>query len=229
MTTSADAAASTRKARAEQTRQRLLVAAIDQFARLSFDDVSVSDIAEQAGVAHGVLFHHFGSKKGIFLEAMRETARRLDASHTIGSDLSAGQRARAWLDAHFHFLAENRDLSLRLILGGRGSDPEAWAVFDELRWRTQRDWCELLGIESSNHAAKMMIRAAGTAVDDASARWLEDGEPYAIAAMIEASIELLAAGIRGAARLDPSVDINTAEALLGDRVHRGRRPRERGH
>jgi len=217
MTTSADGVAPTRKARAELTRKRLLAAAIEQFARLSFDDVAASDIAEQAGVAHGVLFHHFGSKRGIFLEAMRETARRLDAGHAKARDLPAGERARAWLDAHFRFLAEHRDLSLRLVLGGRGSDPEAWAVFDELRWRTQRDWCETLGVDSSNPAIKLMIRAAGTAVDDASARWLEDGEPYDIPAMIEASIELLAAGIRGAAQLDPSLDVATAVALLARR------------
>jgi AcrR family transcriptional regulator len=214
MTASAEGVASTRKARAEQTRKRLLAAAIDQFARLPFEDVAVSDIAEQAGAAHGVLFHHFGSKRGIFLAAIRETARRLDAGHVRGRNVPEGQRARAWLDAHFRFLAEHRDLSLRLVLGGRGSDPQAWEVFDDLRWRTQRDWCEMLRLDSGNPAVKMMMRAAGTAIDDASARWLEDGEPFAIGAMIDASLELMAAGVRGAARIDPTVEIATAETLL---------------
>jgi AcrR family transcriptional regulator len=214
MTTSPQGAVSTRKVRAEQTRKRLLAAAIDQFARLSFDEVAASDIAEHAGAAHGALFHHFGSKRGIFLEAMRETARRIDAGHAQGRNVPEPQRARAWLDAHFRFLAENRDLSLRLVLGGRGSDPEAWEVFDELRWRTQRDWCEMLRLDSGNSAVKMMMRASGTAIDDASARWLEDGEPFVISAMIDASLELMAAGVRGAARLDPTIDIATAEALL---------------
>jgi AcrR family transcriptional regulator len=214
MITSAGSGVSTRKTRAEQTRKRLLAAAIDQFARMPFDEVAVSDIAEQAGAAHGVLFHHFGSKRGIFLEAMRETARRLDLGHAEGRHIPENQRARAWLDAHFRFLAQHRDLSLRLVLGGRGSDPEAWEVFDELRWRTQQDWCDMLHLDPANRAVKMMVRAAGTAIDDASARWLQDGEPFEIPAMIEASIELLAAGIRGAAQLDPTLDITIAQARL---------------
>jgi AcrR family transcriptional regulator len=217
MAASTEGLAPTRKARAEQTRQRLLAAAIDQFARLPFEEVAVSDIAEQAGAAHGVVFHHFGSKRGIFVEAMRETARQLDAGHDRGREVPESGRARAWLDAHFRFLVEHRDLSLRLVIGGRGSHPEARAVFDELRWRTQRDWCELLDLDANNRAVKMMIQSASTAIDDLSARWLEDGEPFDIAAMIEASLELVMAGVRGAAQLDPAVDITTAERLLSRR------------
>jgi hypothetical protein len=134
--------------------------------------------------------------------------------HAERRKVPEAQRARAWLDAHFRFLAEHRDLSLRLVLVGRGSDPEAWEVFDELRWRTQLDWCEMLRLDPDSLAVKMMIRVAGTAIDDASARWLEDGEPYSIAAMIEASIELMAAGVRAAAQLDSTIDITTAERLL---------------
>lgn len=47
------------------TRQRMLEAAVELFADRPFDDVQVGKIAERAGVAHGLMFHHFGTKRGL--------------------------------------------------------------------------------------------------------------------------------------------------------------------
>src|SRR5260370_40246000 len=58
-------------------RQRMLEAAVELFADRPFDDVRVGEIAERAGVAHGLMFHHFGPKRGVYLEAVHEISRRL--------------------------------------------------------------------------------------------------------------------------------------------------------
>ncbi|WP_218022230.1 TetR family transcriptional regulator [Nocardia amamiensis] len=54
-----------RAAQASETRQRLLDAAVRLFAERGYDEVAVADIAEAAGVAHGLLYHHFGNKREI--------------------------------------------------------------------------------------------------------------------------------------------------------------------
>src|ERR1700709_2195970 len=71
-----------RQAQAELTRRKLLEAAVEHFSTRHFDDVATSDITETAGVAQGLLFHYFGSKRGTYLEALRDAANRLNAANT---------------------------------------------------------------------------------------------------------------------------------------------------
>lgn len=51
---------------AEETRQTILQVAIRQFSEHGFEVTSLRDIAAQAGVTHGIIRHHFGSKSGIW-------------------------------------------------------------------------------------------------------------------------------------------------------------------
>lgn len=50
----------------EQKRLQLLAAAEELFGQQGFDATSTAQIASHAGVSEGILFHHFGSKKGLF-------------------------------------------------------------------------------------------------------------------------------------------------------------------
>src|SRR5271168_3686908 len=68
-----------RQAQAKLTRRKLLEAAVEHFSARHFDDVAASDITETAGVAQGLLFHYFENKRGIYLEALRDAADRLNA------------------------------------------------------------------------------------------------------------------------------------------------------
>ena len=58
-----------RAAAGEDKRRQLLDAAVRVFARKGFHASRVGDIAEEAGVAHGLLYHYFKSKDDV-LEAV---------------------------------------------------------------------------------------------------------------------------------------------------------------
>jgi AcrR family transcriptional regulator len=60
-------------------RQELLDAAVRVFARKGFRAARVGDIAEEAGVAHGLLYHYFRSKDEVLETIFRETWQRLVA------------------------------------------------------------------------------------------------------------------------------------------------------
>jgi len=60
-------------------RQELLDAAVRVFARKGFRAARVGDIAEEAGVAHGLLYHYFRSKDEVLETIFRDTWRRLVA------------------------------------------------------------------------------------------------------------------------------------------------------
>ncbi|MEU6428716.1 helix-turn-helix domain-containing protein [Microbispora sp. NPDC046973] len=56
---------------AAETRERLLRAAVDVFARRGYDGTRVADIAAAAGVSNGALYAHFGSKAELIVAALR--------------------------------------------------------------------------------------------------------------------------------------------------------------
>ena len=62
---------------AAETRERLLQAAADVFARRGYDGTRVADIAAAAGVSHGALYAHFGSKAELMVAALRTHGRKI--------------------------------------------------------------------------------------------------------------------------------------------------------
>ena len=52
----------------EDTRTKILQAAIKLFARNSYDGTTTRDLAQLAGVAEGTIFRHFANKKAILIE-----------------------------------------------------------------------------------------------------------------------------------------------------------------
>jgi len=56
----------------EDKRRRLLEAAVRVFARAGYHGSRVGDIAEEAGVAHGLLYHYFSSKEEVLRTIFRE-------------------------------------------------------------------------------------------------------------------------------------------------------------
>jgi TetR/AcrR family transcriptional regulator, fatty acid metabolism regulator protein len=56
----------------EEKRRLILDAAVQVFARDGFHTSRVGDIAEEAGVAHGLLYHYFSSKDEVLLTVFSE-------------------------------------------------------------------------------------------------------------------------------------------------------------
>jgi TetR/AcrR family fatty acid metabolism transcriptional regulator len=61
----------------EHKRRLLLDAAVRVFARKGYHAARVGDIAEEAGVAYGLLYHYFSSKEEVLRSVFRETWRAL--------------------------------------------------------------------------------------------------------------------------------------------------------
>jgi TetR/AcrR family fatty acid metabolism transcriptional regulator len=57
----------------EEKRRQILDAAVRVFARKGYHTCRVGDIAEEAGVAHGLIYHYFESKEEVLETVFRET------------------------------------------------------------------------------------------------------------------------------------------------------------
>ncbi len=64
-------------AEAERTRETVAEAALSVFAERGFAGASLRDIAAEAGTAHGLIRHHFGSKEGVWRAAVDQAIRRI--------------------------------------------------------------------------------------------------------------------------------------------------------
>ena len=60
-----------------EKRRLILDAAVSVFARKGYHTSRVGDIAEEAGIAHGLLYHYFGSKEEVLETVFRENWREL--------------------------------------------------------------------------------------------------------------------------------------------------------
>jgi TetR/AcrR family fatty acid metabolism transcriptional regulator len=79
----------------EDKRQLILDAAVRVFARKGYHTCRVGDIAEEAGVAHGLLYHYFNSKEEVLETIFRTTwTLMLDAINGVES---LGEPAREQL------------------------------------------------------------------------------------------------------------------------------------
>ena len=78
-------------------RQQLLDAAVRVFARAGYHTSRVGDIAEEAGVAHGLLYHYFASKQEVLETIFRENWRQLlERFHEVeASPEPSGEQLRA--------------------------------------------------------------------------------------------------------------------------------------
>ncbi len=80
----------------EEKRRLILDAAVRVFARRGFHTCRVGDIAEEAGVAHGLLYHYFSSKDELLETVFRDAwSELLAAMHAVeDSDEAAPEQLR---------------------------------------------------------------------------------------------------------------------------------------
>ena len=69
--------------RSEETRNRILMAAINCFSSHGYDVTSVAEICEAAGVSKGAFYHHFPTKQGLFMTLMENWLSSLDGGFKL--------------------------------------------------------------------------------------------------------------------------------------------------
>ena len=104
---------------AERTREAILVAAEDRFARLGFEGTSMQQIAEAAGVARSTPAYFFGSKKGLYDAVLSRAITRgqeaMARAYVKGDEaFSAEDAVESYVGAFLDFLGHDQNF-LRLI------------------------------------------------------------------------------------------------------------------
>lgn len=105
-----------RTSRSAQTRERIIAAATEVFARSGFHGAKVADIAERAGIAYGLVYHYFHNKDdilaAIFTERWGEYVTYL---HDLG-DADLGFREQMRRLVHFWVELYRREPDLMTVM-----------------------------------------------------------------------------------------------------------------
>jgi AcrR family transcriptional regulator len=120
----------------DQRRAQLLELAKRAFSDRSYDEVSIDDLAQIAGISKGLLYHYFPTKRDLYVAGLRGTADELvDAVTAVPQDLPPIDQVRQSVDAYLAHVTRHSRAFVALMRGGIGSDPEVAAVVDSVRTR----------------------------------------------------------------------------------------------
>jgi len=110
-------------------REEILEAATQVFAERGFARTKISDIAAAAGVSHGLLYHYFDSKAGVFGAMVEAMIERIESKFDAPGD-TAYERMVGSIDATRERMCGQDVEANRLVVHAlmQGSVPEAIRV-----------------------------------------------------------------------------------------------------
>jgi len=117
----------------DERRAQLLALARRAFSDRAYDDVSIDDLAREAKISKGLLYHYFPTKRDLYVAGLSEIADELVSAVTETGGDAPIDRARAGLDAYLDHITRHKTAFVSLMRGGIGSDPEVAAVVDGVR------------------------------------------------------------------------------------------------
>lgn len=140
---------STRRPRlpAEQRRGQILDAATEFFRTRHYASVSLDEVADAAGVTRGLINHHFGTKRALYLEVVR---RFIDIDLIPVPEYRHGmtlrQRLEESVDGWVAVIDGSRDMVSDFLHMQAVGDQEVYALMEQTRERAAHRFCAVIGL-----------------------------------------------------------------------------------
>ena|SRR5579884_1970172 len=156
----------------DERRRRLLDLGAELFARHAYEELSMAQIAREAGISKALLYHYFPSKQAYFRATLGQAAEELRAlTETDPAEPAARQLAGA-LDRYLAWIEEHAT-AYRKLLQSVGAVPEVRELIDDVRRRTADRIVD--GLAGDGATAELRAAVAGWLwfVDGATLQWLD--------------------------------------------------------
>ncbi|HET6951963.1 MAG TPA: TetR/AcrR family transcriptional regulator [Acidimicrobiales bacterium] len=157
-------------------RAQLVALGLEMLSTRPLDKVAIDDIAAEAGISRGLLFHYFPTKRDFHVAVARAAADDLLARTDIGSDLPPVRRLRANVEAFVDHLTGNRDAYIAFIRGSSGGDPQLLEVYEETRLAFTARVLDGLGQpEPYPERLRLAVRGWVAFTEEVTVDWLSAG------------------------------------------------------
>ena len=170
------------------------------FGDRDYDDVSVDEVAEAAGVSHGLIFQYFGSKKGLYIASLEPLIQFFRARIEPDPDLPPEERLREGLRNYADLISEH-PVGYRNLLTRAALFSEVREVLERARsWRVER-LAESMDLDPEDPAVRVGLYAWTSYVETAMLTWLEEDAPERDE-MVEMLVKALGATVDGIAKAE---------------------------
>ena len=153
-------------------RAELLRAGERVFTESSYEDVSIEQIADAAGVSKNLLYHYFGGKRDLYLETIRAATSEMLARTEPDLRLPPIQRLRASIDEHLAYVEEHAQGYVKLLRGA-GGDAEVQDIVAGARRRVVERTLATLPPAADNPRLRLALHGWVAFIDEVSLHWVE--------------------------------------------------------
>lgn len=159
----------------EERRRQLITLGTRMLRERALEDISVGEIAEQAGISRGLLFHYFSSKQEFHLAIVANANAELLARTAPDRTLELGAMLRDAVRRYVDYASENRTSYLALLRRPAGA--ELMALVDATRTAQAARILAELPLPQDDPARPrlaLVVRGWIAFVEEVTLSWLTD-------------------------------------------------------
>ena len=157
-----------------QRRAQLIDLGARMLAERPLEQISVEDIADQAGVSRGLLFHYFASKNEFHLAIVRHSSEQMLQRTEPSESDDPMLTLRSVLASYVDYVTENRNTYVSLLRGTASGDPQMREVFEQTRdimAKRTLDQLPKIGLTRTPQV-ELAVRGWIAFVEEATISWL---------------------------------------------------------
>jgi AcrR family transcriptional regulator len=155
----------------DERRAQLITLGTKLFSTRAYEDISIDDVAEEAGISKGLLYHYFGGKRQFYVEVLRATSEELRRLTEPDPSLSPGERLKAAVDAHLNYVQANSNVYAAIYRSGAIAH-EANDILEEHREVVLGYFLRDFGITKPRPVLRAALRAWMAMVEGACLDWI---------------------------------------------------------
>ena len=185
---------------AAERRQQLLDTALRAFSENGFNQTSMNDIAEAAGVTKPVLYQHFNSKRELFRELLQDLGQRL--REAVGKATSEAGTPREQVErgmgAYFGWVQEHQGGFEILFAGDTRRDPEFVEEVAQVEREIANTIAALIVVDGLDDRHRKLLAYGIVGMSESTCRhWLRHDIELSADELAAQVAELAWSGLRG--------------------------------
>jgi AcrR family transcriptional regulator len=155
-------------------REQLVAVGMRLFSVRPYDAISIDEIAHEAGIAKGLLYYYFPSKRDFYVAVVRSAADEMSAVVEPDDSVPPLDRLVHSVNAYLDYVESHARGYATLLRGGIGSDDEVRKIIDGTREQVlERALSSLPLAGKPSPALRVAVRGWIGFVEGASLDWLE--------------------------------------------------------
>lgn len=192
----------TRRMSREQRRAQLIELGVQAVTDASFDEVSVEQVADAAGISRGLLFHYFPTRRDFLVAIAEAGAQQLLDVTAPDPTLDPLAQLRVGMAAYIDFIVERRGAYVSLVRGAAGGDPAMADVVQRTRRTVVDRVLDGLGLDTASPQLRIVLHGWIGFVEEATIAWLAEPAPPPRQTLLETCERTLMVLVADAAGVD---------------------------